>query len=170
MTTTFKQLYEQLAVRVNYPITPTYRCFQKVIGMFNLLLTYVNCPQYIEQVELTGDSGHKSYTGGKVSYLEDGQPCILNPDGTINTHQTKGYVVHKDIVQSTDGTYKHFVDSETDTIVSDTYVQPILTALFTLFQGVSPLEASVYINAACTNEMTEVNMKNVDLGHIRRRL
>ena len=35
-------IYKALAVRINYPITPTYRCMQKIIGYINLLMSLAN--------------------------------------------------------------------------------------------------------------------------------
>lgn len=173
MTTTVLDLYQQLAVRINYPVTPTYRCLSKVIGFINILLSYINTPQYIERVELSGDPGHRTYideNNNRITYLESGQPCILNPDGTINTNEQYGYIVHKHLFIDETGLGIAFVSNEHDVLVSDTYTQPILTALYTLFSGVSPDEAVAYINQACFKEVAGNNFNRIDVKNIKRRL
>ena len=173
MTTTIAQLYEQLAVRINYPITPTYRCIQKVIGFINLLLSYVNTPQFIEEVTLSGEAGRREYNAGvnRISYLYHGQPVVLNPDGTINTNETKAYIIHKYLIEdSMTEEEKPFVTSEQDILVSDNYVQPFLTALYLLFQGINPTEAVMYINSACTSDNTESNFNMIDVKNIKKKL
>lgn len=172
MTTNVSQIYEQLAVRINYPITPTYRCLMKVIGFINILMTYTNTPQILSEVSLQGEPGHRTYTGTtKLSYLDNGEPIVINPDGTIRTNATKGYAIHKYLwLNSETEEEKQFVDNQSDVIVSDEYVQPLLTALYLMFQGINPAEAVLYINSACTTDEYEANMSNVDLKHIKRRL
>ena len=42
--TTVSDIYQALAVRINYPVTPTYRCLQKIIGHINLIVSLANTP------------------------------------------------------------------------------------------------------------------------------
>lgn len=172
MTISVKQLYEQLAVRINYPITPTFRCLSKVIGYINLLLSYTSTTQLIEKVELLGEPDKRYYEdefNNRIEYLENG-PCNLNPDGTIRTKDTYGYIVHKSLFRDQDGNYINYVSTETDVLTSDLYLQPFLTSLFLLFNGVSPDEASMYINQSCFKNNAGPNMQRINLDNVRRRL
>ena len=45
--TNVKDIYKALAVRINYPVQPTYRCLEKVIGYINLLLSLTNTHQIL---------------------------------------------------------------------------------------------------------------------------
>lgn len=166
-------IYKALAVRVNYPITPTYRSMQKVIGYLNLLLSLANAPQAIVEVALSGPDNAKYYrrVGEQVAYMKNGKPVKLNPDGTIHTKDTSAYVVRTGLFQSLqDGSVKKFITDSTDILADDYYLQPILTSLYLLLSGVTPGEAVMYINDACTRTITEVDTSQVDVRRIKRRL
>lgn len=166
-------IYKALAVRINYPIEPTTRCIQKIIGYLNLLLSLSNTPQFIVEVGLEGDPG-KRYTSrltDRVAYLSDGSPAIMNPGGTINTNDKKAFVIRTGLFQDLQtGSIKNFVTSETDILSDDYYLQPILTSLYLVLSGVSPSEAVMYINDACTRSTAKVHTQQIDLNSIKRRL
>ena len=166
-------IYKSLAVRINYPIEPTYRCLQKIIGYLNLLISLTNTPQVTIEVELSGEPGKRYYNkvGEKVAYLKSGKPCKLNPDGTINTSEKTGYVIRTGLFQDfNSGASKKFVTSETDVLSDGYYLQPILTALFLAISGVSPGEAVMYINDACTKSVSSVDTSMIDVNKAKRRL
>lgn len=171
--TNIADIYKALAVRINYPVVPTYRCMQKIIGYINLLLSLSNAPQMVIEVPLSGPPKKRYYrrTGEKVAYLKDGKPCKLNPDGTIDTKDDTAYVVRTGLFQDLQtGEVKNFVTSEDDVLADDYYLQPILTALFLTISGVQPGEAVMYINDACTRTITKVDVHQVDVNRIKRRL
>lgn len=168
-------IYTQLAPRINYPLTPTYRCKWKIIGFINLLLSYCNTPQEIQEVELQGQPGARYYISTdwtrKISYLKSGKPCKLNPDGTINTAETTGFIIQKGLFKDLEtNVYKDFVTSETDVLVDEKYTQALLTSLYLIYQGVQPVEAAMYLNDACTKGNSEMVMKPIDLQNIKRRI
>lgn len=171
--TNVKDIYKALAVRINYPVLPTYRCMQKIIGYLNLLISLTNTPQVIVEVELSGPSRKRFYkrTGEKIAYLKNGKPCKLNPDGTIDTADKTAYVIRDGLFQSLDtGESKKFVTSDTDVLADDYYLQPILTALYLSLNGVNPSEAAMYINSACTKSFASADMKLIKMDSIKRRL
>lgn len=171
--TNVADIYKALAVRINYPITPTYRSMEKIIGYINLLLSLTNTPQLIVEVPLQGSPNKRYYrkSGEKIAYLKDGSPCALNPDGTIHTKDETAYVVRNGLFQSLqDGSVKNFVTDETDILSDDYYLQPILTALYLTLSGVQPSEAVMYINDACTRTVAKVDTRQVNMKPIRRRL
>lgn len=171
--TNIADIYRALAVRINYPVQPTYRCMQKIIGYINLLLSLSNTPQVVVEVELAGKDNHKYFIkeGEKIAYLKDGKPAKLNPDGTIHTKDDTAYVVRTGLFQDLQtGDVKNFVTDETDVLSDDYYLQPLLTALFLTISGVQPSEAVMYINDACTRTVSKVEMKQVDVNRIKRRL
>lgn len=165
-------IYKALAVRINYPIQPTYRCLQKIIGYVNLLLSLTNTPQFIVEVPLSGEPNKRFYkvSGEKIDYLTNGEPCKLNPDGTIHTKDETALVIRTGLFQDSDGNVKNFVDSETDKLSDEYYLQPLLTALFLVLSGVQPSEAAMYINDACTRSVARVHTQQVDIKQIKRRL
>lgn len=171
--TTVKDIYTALAVRINYPVEPTYRCMQKIIGYINLLVALSNTPQIIVEVELSGEPNKRFYkrTGETVAYLKNGEPCPLNPDGTIRTADKTAYVIRTGLFQSIDtGASKKFVTSETDILADDYYLQPILTSLYLVLNGVNPSEAVMYINSACSKDFASVDTKMINMKKIKRRL
>ena len=171
--TNIADIYKALAVRINYPIQPTYRCMQKIIGYINLLLSLTNTPQIIVEVPLSGEPRKRFYkrTGEKIAYLLNGEPAPINPDGTINTPDSSAYVIRTGLFQSlNDGSVKNFVTSEEDILSDDYYLQPLLTALFLTISGVQPSEAVMYINDACTRSTAKVHTQQVDLKRVKRRL
>lgn len=171
MTKTVQQIYVDLATRINYPLTPSYRCLSKVIGYINLLLALVNTPQFISEVELTGEANHKVYNGKeKIAYLYSGKPAKINPDGTLDTNETKAYVISKYLFRNSAGQYISYVDNELDEIVNDDYVQPLVTALYLLFNNVSPDEAATYLNSSCSQSQSEMYSGMIDLDSFRKRL
>lgn len=166
-------IYKALAVRINYPVTPTYRCMQKIIGYLNLLLSLTNTPQAIIEVALDGEPNKRYYkrANEKIAYLLNGKPCTLNPDGTIHTKDETAYVIRNGLflgLQS--GEPRNFISDETDILADDYYLQPILTSLFLVISGVPPTEAVMYINDACTRSVAKVNTKQVNVRKIERRL
>lgn len=166
-------IYKALAVRVNYPVQPTYRSLQKIIGYLNLLISLTTTPQVTVEVPLTGQPHKKVYRrkSEKVAFMLDGRPAKLNPDGTIDTVDNSAYVIRTGLFQELeDGSPKTFVTSETDVLADDYYLQPILTALYLVLQGVQPTEAVMYINDACTTSFAKVETRQIDTTHIRRRL
>lgn len=170
---TVTDIYKALAVRINYPIEPTHRCMQKIIGYLNLLLSLSNTPQYIVEVKLDGNPGKRYYNkrNEKIAYLLDGSPAQLNPDGTINTKDSTAFVIRSGLFQDNNtGFQKNFVTSEADILTDDYYLQPILTSLFLVLSGVSPSEAVMYINDACTRSTAKVHTQQVNLNNIKRRL
>lgn len=173
--TNISDIYKALAVRINYPVQPTYRCMQKIIGYINLLLSLTNTPQKIIEVELSGEP-NKRYLyspdpNEKVSYLTNGKPCQLNPDGTIHTKDKTAFVIRNGIFQGLqEGEVKSFVTDETDILSDDHYLQPLLTSLFLVISGVQPSEAVMYINDACTRSTAKSDLKQVDLNRVKRRL
>lgn len=171
--TNVTDIYKALAVRINYPIQPTYRCMQKIIGYINLLLSLSNTPQLIVEVPLSGEPKHRFYKkrNEKISYLLDGSPAPINPDGTINTIDSSAFVIRTGLFQSLDdGSIKNFVTSEDDILSDDYYLQPLLTSLFLVISGVQPSEAVMYINDACTRSTAKVHTQQVDIKSIKRRL
>lgn len=171
--TTVSDIYTALAVRINYPVTPTYRCLQKIIGYINLLVSLANTPQVIVEVPLSGDPLKRYYSriGERVAYLKSGKPCKLNPDGTIHTKEESGYVIRTGLFQDANtGATKTFVTSETDILADDYYLQPMLTSVYLLLNGVQPNEAAMYLTDACTRTSTEVNTAQINLKDIRRRI
>lgn len=171
--TTVRDIYKALAVRINYPVEPTYRCLQKIIGYINLLISLSNTPQVIVEVPLSGEPNKRFYNriGEKVAYLKNGKPCPLNPDGTIRTADSTAYVIRTGMFQSLDtGEAKKFVTSDTDILSDDFYLQPILTSLYLTLNGVNPSEAVMYINSACTKSFTQANLKQINMSDIRRKL
>ena len=170
---TVTDIYKALAVRINYPIEPTHRCMQKIIGYLNLLLSLSNTPQYIVEVPLDGKPNKRFYNkkNEKIAYMLDGSPVPLNPDGTINTTDSTAFVIRTGLFQDRDtGTPKNFITSENDALTDDYYLQPILTSLFLVLSGVSPSEAVMYINDACTRSTAKVHTQQVNLNNIKRRL
>lgn len=170
---TVTDIYKALAVRINYPIEPTHRCIQKIIGYLNLLLSLSNTPQYIIEVKLDGEPGKRYYNkrNEKIAYMLDGSPAVINPDGTINTKDQTAFVLRNGLFIDNDtGFQKNFVTSETDILVDNYYLQPILTSLFLVLSGVGPSEAVMYINDACTRSTAKVSTQQVDLKTIKRRL
>ena len=166
-------IYKALAVRINYPIKPTYRSLQKIIGYINLLLSLANAPQVIVEVPLSGPNNAKYYNkiGERVAYLKNGKPVPLNPDGTIHTKDTSAYVIRTGLFQSLQtGEVKNFITDETDILSDDYYLQPLLTSLYLLLSGVQPSEAVMYINDACVRTIAEVDTTQVDINRIKRRL
>lgn len=171
--TNVSDIYKALAVRINYPLQPTYRCMSKVIGYINLLLSLTNTPQLLIEVGLSGDVNARYYNNDneKVAYLLDGTPCKLNPDGTIHTKDETAYVIRNSIFIGLDnGEPKQFVDSETDILSDDYYLQPLLTSLYLLISGVQPSEAVMYLNDACTRTVAKVHTQQIDVHSIKRRL
>lgn len=171
--TNVKDIYKALAVRINYPVQPTYRCLEKVIGYINLLLSLTNTPQIIVEVPLKGNPGKRVYkkVGEKISYMLNGEPAKLNPDGTINTKDETAYVIRNGLfVDLESGETKNFVTSETDILADDYYLQSILTSLYLVLNGVQPNEAVMYINDACTRSVAKVNTRMLDIDKIKRRL
>lgn len=171
--TNVKDIYAALAVRINYPVEPTYRCMQKIIGYINLLLSLSNTPQVIVEVPLSGEPNKRYYkrNNEKIAYLKNGSPCILNPDGTIKTKDTTAYVIRTGLFQDLEtGKVKNFITNDTDVLADDYYLQPILTSLFLVLSGVQPSEAVMYINDACTQSTAKVETRQVDVNRIRRRL
>jgi hypothetical protein len=166
-------IYKALAVRINYPVTPTYRCLQKIIGYINLLLSLSNTPQVIVEVQLSGEPNKRYYkrANEKIAYLLDGKPCKLNPDGTIHTKDETAFVIRTGLFQSLDtGEVKNFITTETDVLSDDYYLQPILTSLFLVISGVQPSEAVMYINDACSRSNAKADLRQVDISKITRRL
>ena len=167
-------IYKALAVRINYPVTPTYRCLEKIIGYLNLLISLSNTPQVIIEVELKGDPHKRWYrkSGEKISYTLDGKPAKFNPDGTIDTVDTTAYVIRTGLfVDSETGDSKNFITSRNDILSDDYYLQPILTALYLVISGVQPNEAVMYINDACTRSIAKSDTTMVrNINNIRRRL
>ena len=166
-------IYKALAVRINYPIEPTHRCIQKIIGYLNLLLSLTNTPQYVVEVKLDGQPGKRFYNKNneKIAYMLDGSPALMNPDGTINTKDSTAFVIRSGLFQDNDtGFQKNFVTSEKDVLTDNYYLQPILTALYLVLSGVSPSEAVMYINDACTRSTAKVHTQQVNLNNIKRRL
>lgn len=171
--TNVTDIYKALAVRINYPIIPTYRCMEKIIGYINLLLSLTNTPQNVIEVELSGEPNKRYYRreGEKIAYLKTGQPCKLNPDGTIHTKDETAFVIRNGLfVSLQDGSPKNFVTSETDVLADDYYLQPILTALFLVLSGVQPSEAVMYINDACTRTTAKVETRQININTAKRRL
>ena len=171
--TTVKDIYTQLAVRINYPIQPTYRCLSKIIGYINLLLSLTNTPQVVVEVKLQGPPRKRFYKkqGEKIAYLKHGQPCKLNPDGTIDTPEESGFVIRNGLFISLEnGATKDFVTSETDILADDYYLQPLLTSLYLIISGVQPTEAVQYLNDACTRTDVKVETRQVNLSTIKRKL
>ena len=171
--TNIKDIYTNLAVRINYPVNPTYRCLNKIIGHLNLLLSLSTTPQVIVEVQLSGESGKRYYDNNneKIAYLKSGKPCLYNPDGTINTKEKTGYVIRTELfVDLETNRPKKFVDTETDVLADDMYLQPILTSLFLVLQGVSPTEAVMYINDACTKSDGKVQTRQIDMSKVKRRI
>ena len=171
--TNVKDIYKALAVRINYPVQPTYRCLEKVIGYINLLLSLTNTPQIIVEVPLKGNPGKRVYkkVGEKISYMLNGEPAKLNPDGTINTTDETAYVIRNGLfVDLESGETKNFVTSETDILADDYYLQSILTSLYLVLNGVQPNEAVMYINDACTRSVAKVDTRMLDIDRIKRRL
>ena len=172
--TTVKDIYTALAVRINYPVQPTYRCLQKIIGYINLLVSLSSTPQVIIEVELSGEPRKRYYnssTNEKVAYLKNGKPCKLNPDGTIDTKDKTAYIIRTGLFQDiSSGSPKKFVTSETDVLADDYYLQPILTSLFLALNGVTPSEAVMYINSACSKSNADANIKQINMDNIKRRL
>ncbi len=171
--TNMMDIYKALAVRINYPVQPTYRCMQKIIGYLNLLLSLSNTPQAIVEVALSGEPG-KRYLNRKneqIAYLKDGRACKLNPDGTIHTNDESAFVIRKGLFQDLQtGSVKQFITSEDDILSDDYYLQPILTSLFLVLSGVQPSEAVMYINDACSRSNAGVETRQVDTTRIKRRL
>jgi hypothetical protein len=166
-------IYKALAVRINYPITPTYRCMQKIIGYINLLMSLANASQATVEVPLSGKPNKRVYNkpNEQIAFLKDGRPCPLNPDGTIRTADATAFVIRTGLFQSMDtGDVKTFVTSENDILSDDYYMQPLLTALYLILSGVQPSEAVMYINDACSRSFTKADMSQVDTYHIKRRL
>lgn len=166
-------IYKALAVRINYPIEPTHRCIQKIIGYLNLLLSLSNTPQYVVEIPLEGEPKAKypAKVSDRIAFLKNGKPCEMNPDGTINTSDTSAFTIRTGLFQNLDdGTIKNFVTSETDVLADDYYLQPILTSLYLVLSGVSPSEAVMYINDACTRSSAKAHTQQVDLDSIKRRL
>lgn len=166
-------IYKALAVRINYPVQPTNRCMQKIIGYINLLISLTNTPQMIVEVPLQGNANRRYYNrpDETIAYLLDGSPCKLNPDGTIYTKDTTAYVIRTGLFQDLqDGSVKKFVTSDTDVLADDYYLQPILTALFLVISGVQPSEAVMYINDACSRSAAKSDLKQINLNRIKRRL
>lgn len=168
-------IYTQLAPRINYPLTPTYRCKWKIIGYINLLLSYCNTPQEVQEVELQGPPGARYYHSTdwtrKIAYLKSGERCKLNPDGTINTSEKTGFIIQKGLFKDLEtNVYKDFITSETDVLVDEKYMQAMLTSLFLIYQGVQPVEASMYLSDACTKANAEFSSKPIDLRNIKRRI
>lgn len=166
-------IYKALAVRINYPVTPTYRCLEKIIGYINLLLSLTNTPQMIVEVPLKGSNHHKvpQVRTDKISYMLNGEPAKINPDGTIDTTDSTAYAIRNGLFLSIeDGSVKQFVTSETDVLADSYYLQPILTALYLVINGVQPNEAVMYINDACTRSVAKVDTRMIDVNKIRRRL
>lgn len=171
--TNVSDIYKALAVRINYPVQPTYRCLQKIIGYINLLISLANAPQAIIEVPLSGSPNKRYYNSNheQISYLLDGTPCKLNPDGTIHTKDSTAYVVRTGLfVGLQQGEVKNFVTDETDILADDYYLQPILTALYLIISGVQPSEAVMYINDACSRSTAKADVKQVNLSRIKRRL
>lgn len=171
--TNMLDIYKALAVRINYPVQPTYRCIQKIIGYLNLLLSLSNTPQTIIEVQLAGTPGHRYYNRNneQIAYLKDGRPCKLNPDGTIATKDETAFVIRKGLFQDLQtGSPKTFITSEDDILSDDYYLQPILTSLFLVLSGVQPSEAVMYINDACSRSFAEVDTRQIDTKRIKRRL
>lgn len=171
--TNVNDIYKSLAVRINYPVQPTYRCMEKIIGYLNLLLSLTNTPQVIVEVALSGAPRKRYYRkqGEKIAYLKNGEPCKLNPDGTIDTAFDTAYVIRNGLfVSLQDGSTKNFITDSTDVLADDYYLQPILTALYLVISGVQPSEAVMYINDACTRSVAKVDTKQVDINKIKRRL
>lgn len=166
-------IYKALAVRINYPIEPTHRCIQKIMGYINLLLSLSNTPQYIIEVQLNGEPDKRFYNkfGEKIAYTLDGTPPIINPDGTIKTKDSSAYVIRTSLFQdNTTGEFKSFVDNPEDNLTDSHYLQPLLTALYLIISGVSPAEAVMYINDACTRSTAKVHTQQINLSNIKRRL
>ena len=168
-------IYTQLAPRINYPLQPTFRCKEKFIGYINLLLSLTSTPQEVVAINLTGESGArinpKAEDNIKIEYLEHGEPCILNPDGTIRTHHTVGYAIYRGIFKATGSElHKDFVTSDTDELVDDYYLQPLLTSLYLLYSGITPNEAVMYLNDACTKDMSSINMNNINVDKLKRQI
>lgn len=171
--TTVSDIYQALAVRINYPVTPTYRCLQKIIGHINLIVSLANTPQVIVEVPLSGEPNKRFYNriGERIAYLKSGKPCQLNPDGTIHTKEESGYVIRTGLFQDPDtGNPKIFVTSEKDVLADDYYLQPMLTAVYLLLNGVQPNEAALYLIDACTKTQSEVETSQVNLDNIKRRI
>lgn len=173
--TNILEIYTLLAPRINYPLQPTYRCKEKFIGYVNLLLSLISTPQQVVAINLTGEAGKRvnpqAEQGVKIDYLEHGQPCILNPDGTIKTSETIGYSIQRGIFKAVNSTnYKQFITEDTDEIADEAYLQPLLTSLYLLYTGLTASEAVMYLNDACTKDPTQVNMKQVNLDDIKRRI
>lgn len=171
--TTVNDIYQALAVRINYPIEPTYRCMQKIIGNINLIISLANTPQAIVEVPLSGEPLKRYYhrTGERIAYLKSGKPCKLNPDGTIHTKEETAYVIRTGLFEDSEtGQSKVFITSENDLLSDDYYLQPLLTACYLLLNGVQPNEAAMYIIDACTKTQTEVNTEQINLNNIRKRL
>lgn len=172
--TNVRDIYTNLAVRINYPINPTYRCLNKIIGHLNLLLSLSTTPQVIVEVQLSGESGKRYYDSSnneKIAYLKSGKPCLYNPDGTINTKEQTGYVIRTELfVDLETNQPKKFIDKETDVLADDKYLQPVLTSLFLVLQGVSPAEAVMYINDACTKSEGKVQTRQIDMSKVKRRI
>lgn len=171
--TNVKEIYSALAVRINYPVQPTFRSLQKVIGYINLLLSLSNAPQVIIEVPLGGQPRKRTYKkeGEKIAYLTDGKPCKINPDGTINTPDKTAFVIRTALFEDINsGLPKNFVDSDTDVLSDDYYLQPLLTSLLLIFQGVAPIEAVSYLNDACTKSFAKVETKQINLNTVRKRL
>lgn len=171
--TNMADIYRALAVRINYPVQPTYRCMQKIIGYLNLLLSLSNTPQVIVEVALSGEPNKRYYNrvGELIAYLKDGKPCKLNPDGTIYTKDETAYVIRKGLFQDLQtGSVKNYITSEDDILSDDYYLQPILTSLFLVLSGVQPSEAVMYINDACSRSNADVDTRQIDTRGIKRRL
>lgn len=172
--TTVADIYKALAVRINYPVTPTYRCLEKIIGYLNLLLSLSNTPQVIIEVTLKGDPHKRWYkkSGEQISYLKNGSPVKLNPDNTIDTTDETAYVIRTGLFTDSDsGDTKNYVTSSSDILADDYYLQPILTALFLVISGVQPNEAVMYINDACTRSVAKADTRMVrNIPNIKRRL
>ena len=171
--TNMMDIYKALAVRINYPVQPTYRCMQKIIGYLNLLLSLSNTPQAIVEVALSGEPGKRYYNKNneQIAYLKDGRPCKLNPDGTIHTKDETAFVIRKGLFQDLQtGSVKQFVTQDDDILSDDYYLQPILTSLFLVLSGVQPSEAVMYINDACSRSNAGVETRQVDTTRIKRRL
>lgn len=171
--TNVNDIYKALAVRINYPIQPTYRCMQKIIGYINLLLSLTNTPQMVIEVELSGQPNKRYYRkdNEKIAYLKNGEPCKLNPDGTIHTKDETAYVIRNSMfVGLQEGEPKGFVTDETDILADDYYLQPLLTSLFLVISGVQPSEAVMYLNDACTRTTAKVETRQVNIDRIKRRL
>lgn len=171
--TNILDIYKALAVRINYPVQPTYRCMQKIIGYINLLLSLSNAPQVVVEVQLSGPPNKRYYNkdNEKIAYLKDGKACTINPDGTIKTKDETAFVIRTGLfVGLQEGETKNFVTDETDVLADDYYLQPLLTSLFLVISGVQPSEAVMYINDACTRSTALVDVKQVDINRVKRRL